>query len=180
MLNNLKGIVKFFTSERLTGLIIFLVTLLIFSLVSVPTAAWAISGIVLSAYFGGLRIGLLAGVIASVWTWWFLGYDINRLLQVSVNLIFTGGLVGWLKHSKRRGDSAILRVDTNIVKLKRIGIMADELLANWNHFDDNEKRQHVRLILEHISQLVTLTQGWHDLYVEKEAILSDYESKPIE
>lgn len=169
----------FFTNGRLTGLGILVVMLLVSSLVKVPTAAWTISGIVLSAYFGGFRIGLFAGLVASIWTGIYLGYDTNRLLQVSFNLVLVGGLVGWLKNRRRYGEKAIKHIDTNIVKLKRIGIMANELIANWNHLDDYNRKQQVKLIYDHITQLTTLTQGWHDLYLEKEAVLEDYETKPI-
>lgn len=117
-------------------------------------------------YHGGITSGIIIALLIGAYGF----YASPNLIRAGIIALSLLLIVGPIAVLRRRIDN----VNTILARLRHLDAIIAGTELRWPHLTEKEKRDLIREIQHHIAHILTLTLGWHELALEREALLDDY------
>lgn len=140
--------------------------------------------VVAAAYISGLRAGLVAAAWVGGYSAWLLwAVDPWRVLAIGLSLIVTNVMVGILKRRSRVAEETRRKAEIldglngNLARLNKLERRLADLLAGWNVLESEARRREVVHAHSQIAALVTVSEGWRELWRERTTLIEEHEKR---
>lgn len=148
-----------------------------------PVIGWLWMFLIWASFVAGFRASFLCATFISAYAWYIDGADYTLLVQRVVISFGMAITLGYL-HSKLRQTWEIARanqastlamaeLDSNLETMKKVHKHGQDLILGWQVLQDKARFEIVKTIVYKLADVISVTDGWHQLYKERKIVSDD-------